>query len=239
MALCLLVSQYQTLSIFDLSVLFGYAGQTIIPGLAFSYEQVIAFLFIIAAAAKSAQIGFHVWLSDAMEGPTPVSALLHAATMVTAGVYLLIRMFFVLELSYSAQVFCFFIGLASAIFGSLMALTQDDLKRVIAFSTCSQLGYMFLACAAGAPLIAFFHLLTHAFFKALLFICAGYIIHSLGGEQDLRKMGGMFWVHPLICAAMLLASLSLAGFPFFSGFYSKDAILAVLLGTGTALGQLA
>ena len=172
-----------------------------------------------------------------MEGPTPVSALLHAATMVTAGVYLLIRVSALMSLSPIAQLVCLTIGSLTALTSALFAFFQFDLKKMIAFSTSSQVGFMFVACGAGAPYIAFYHLITHAFFKALLFVCAGCVIHCFEGEQDVRRMGGLFYSQPALFAAMLLGSAALAGVPFLAGFYSKDLIFGVLAASGE-LSQL-
>lgn len=176
--------------------------------------------------AKSALFGFHTWLPDAMEGPTPVSALLHAATMVVAGVYLLIRLgpLFSLAPDYVLN-FIIFIGGFTCLFGASVALVQYDIKKIIAYSTCSQLGYMVLACGLGQYTIALFHLTTHAFFKALLFLGAGVIIHFLNDEQDLRKMGGLSSYMPATFLYMIIGSLALVGFPYLSGFYSKELIL--------------
>lgn len=163
-----------------------------------------------------------------MEGPTPVSALIHAATMVTAGIYLLVRLSGVFVLSAIALAFMSIIGALTAFFAATTALAQTDIKKIIAFSTCSQLGYMVMSCGAAHFSLAFFHLLTHAFFKALLFLCAGVIIHALGGEQDLRRMGGLRRYLPFVYVAMSLASAALAGIPYLSGYYSKDAIIGVV-----------
>lgn len=190
--------------------------------------DLMAFLFLIAASAKSAQLGFHIWLSDAMEGPTPVSALLHAATMVTAGVYLLIRVSPIMVSSPLAQISCILVGSITALTAAVFAFFQFDVKKMIAFSTSSQIGFMFVACGAGFPNIALYHLMTHAFFKALLFVCAGCIIHCFGGEQDVRRMGGLFFTQPALFGAMLLGSAALAGIPFLAGFYSKDLIFGTL-----------
>lgn len=184
--------------------------------------------------AKSAQAGLHTWLPDAMEGPTPVSALIHAATMVTAGIFLLIRTAPLFECSPTMLTVAAVIGGLTALFAASTALFQHDIKKVIAYSTCSQLGYMVMACGSAQFSLAFFHLVNHAFFKALLFLGAGIVIHCLGGEQDIRKMGGMRHVFPEGLVFMGAASAALAGIPFLSGFYSKDAILGVLfINSGT------
>jgi NADH-quinone oxidoreductase subunit L len=183
---------------------------------------------LIAAYAKSAQLPFHTWLPDAMEGPTPVSALIHAATMVTAGVYLLVRCHPIFEAAPTLMPFIAGMGALTAIAAATAALVQTDLKRILAYSTMSQLGYMFMACGVGAYGAAMFHLVTHAFFKALLFLSAGVVIHSLHGEQDIRKMGGLHKQLPLTHVVFLFGSLALAGIPIFAGFFSKEAILSAV-----------
>ena len=185
----------------------------------------ITMLLLVGAFAKSAQLPLHTWLPDAMEGPTPVSALIHAATMVTAGVYLVARCHVLYELAPYTMYFLAGVGIITAIFAGSMALVQYDIKRVIAYSTMSQLGYMFLAMGIGVYSLGMFHLMTHAFFKALLFMAAGSVIHSLDGEQDLRKMGGLQSVMPLTHATFLIGALALAGFPLPSGYFSKEAII--------------
>ena len=185
----------------------------------------ITMLLLVGAFAKSAQLPLHTWLPDAMEGPTPVSALIHAATMVTAGVYLVARCHVLYELAPYTMYFLAGVGIITAIFAGSMALVQYDIKRVIAYSTMSQLGYMFLAMGIGVYSLGMFHLMTHAFFKALLFMAAGSVIHSLDGEQDLRKMGGLQSVMPLTHATFLIGALALAGFPLTSGYFSKEAII--------------
>lgn len=198
--------------------------------LSYLYKEkmdLICFFIFLGCMGKSAQLGLHMWLPDAMEGPTPVSALIHAATMVTAGVFLVIRCSFMFEFAELVLIFISIIGSLTAFFGASIGLMQYDIKKVIAYSTCSQLGLMFVACGLSAYSIAYFHLINHAFFKALLFLCAGSIIHSLNDEQDIRKMGGLKNILPFTYVSMLIASLSLIGFPFFSGFYSKEAILFV------------
>ena len=185
----------------------------------------ITMLLLVGAFAKSAQLPLHTWLPDAMEGPTPVSALIHAATMVTAGVYLVARCHVLYELAPYTMYFLAGVGIITAIFAGSMALVQYDIKRVIAYSTMSQLGYMFLAMGIGVYSLGMFHLMTHAFFKALLFMAAGSVIHSLDGEQDLRKMGGLQKVMPLTHATFLIGALALAGFPLTSGYFSKEAII--------------
>ena len=195
-------------------------------------EEVIAVLLFIGAMGKSAQIGLHVWLPDAMEGPTPVSALIHAATMVTAGVFLMARMSPLMESAPHALEFVTFIGGTTAIFAATIACTQTDIKRVIAYSTCSQLGYMFVAAGVGAYQASVFHLFTHAFFKALLFLSAGSVIHALSGEQDMRKMGGLYRIIPVTYAMFWIGSLALGGVFPFAGYFSKDAILEAAYAAG-------
>ena len=195
--------------------------------LSFSFPTLdfLCFLLFIGAMGKSAQLGLHTWLPDAMEGPTPVSALIHAATMVTAGVFLVARMSPLYEFATFTNLFITFIGAATAIFAASIALTQNDIKRVIAYSTCSQLGYMFFAAGVGAYNSSIFHLTTHAFFKALLFLSAGSVIHAMHHEQDMRKMGGLFKKIPFTATMMWIGSLAIIGFPYLSGYYSKESIL--------------
>jgi NADH-quinone oxidoreductase subunit L len=181
---------------------------------------------------KSAQIGLHVWLPDAMEGPTPVSALIHAATMVTAGVFLMARMSPLMEYAPAALGFVTFIGGTTALFAATIGCTQTDIKRVIAYSTCSQLGYMFVAAGVGAFQVSIFHLITHAFFKALLFLSAGSVIHAMSDEQDMRRMGGIWKKIPITYTVMWAGSLALAGIFPFAGYYSKDAILEAAFAAG-------
>ncbi|HEY4045845.1 MAG TPA: NADH-quinone oxidoreductase subunit L [Acidobacteriaceae bacterium] len=185
----------------------------------------IALLLLLGATGKSAQIPLYVWLPDAMEGPTPVSALIHAATMVTAGVYMIVRTHVLFDRSPFALGVVAIIGAATAFFAATIGIVQTDIKRVLAYSTVSQLGYMFLACGAAAYSAAIFHLVTHAFFKGLLFLAAGSVIHALGGEQDLRKMGGLRKATPITFWTMTAAVFAIAGLPPFAGFFSKDAIL--------------
>ena len=186
----------------------------------------IALLLFVGATGKSAQIPLYVWLPDAMEGPTPVSALIHAATMVTAGVYMITRMNMVFQLAPVALAAVATIGAVTAIYAASMGLVQNDIKRVLAYSTVSQLGYMFLALGVGAFTAGIFHLMTHAFFKALLFLGSGSVIHALGGEQDMRKMGGLWSKIPITAWTFLLATIAISGIPPLAGFVSKDAILA-------------
>jgi NADH-quinone oxidoreductase subunit L len=192
---------------------------------AFGVISAITLLLFIGATGKSAQIPLYVWLPDAMEGPTPVSALIHAATMVTAGVYMVARSSALYVLAPQTMLIVAVIGALTAIFAATIGLVQNDIKRVLAYSTVSQLGYMFLACGVGAFWVAIFHLYTHAFFKALLFLGSGSVIHSLSGEQDMRKMGALAGKIPITYKTMLIASLAIAGIPGLAGFFSKDEIL--------------
>jgi NADH-quinone oxidoreductase subunit L len=198
--------------------------------------NLVALGLLGGAIAKSAQIPLHTWLPDAMEGPTPVSALIHAATMVTAGVYLLVRAHPIFEAAPDVQHLAAILGALTLLVAGVIALVQWDIKRVIAYSTMSQIGYMFLAAGIGAYGYAIFHLMTHAFFKALLFMSAGLVIHHLGGEQDIRKMGGLRSLMPRTHVAFLVGSLALAGIPIFSGFWSKDGIIAAGFASDDALG---
>jgi len=200
----------------------SFAGYSLSMGGALT---VICLLLFMGAMGKSAQIGLHTWLPDAMEGPTPVSALIHAATMVTAGVFLVARMSPLFELSQTALTFVTFIGATTAIFAATVGLVQNDIKRVIAYSTCSQLGYMFVALGVGAYSVAIFHLFTHAFFKALLFLGAGSVIHAVSDEQDMRRMGGLKKHIPVTYWLMVIGTLALTGFPFTAGYFSKDAVI--------------
>jgi NADH-quinone oxidoreductase subunit L len=192
----------------------------------------VCLLLFVGACGKSAQIPLHVWLPDAMEGPTPVSALIHAATMVTAGVYMVARLGALYSLSPTAMTVVAVIGTATAVLGATIALVQTDIKKVLAYSTVSQLGYMFLACGVGAFGVAVFHLFTHAFFKALLFLGSGSVIHALGGEQDMRKMGGLWRRIPVTFWTFVIGTVAIAGIWPFAGFYSKDAILGGALEAG-------
>ena len=201
--------------------------------------ELIAILLFIGAMGKSAQIGLHTWLPDAMEGPTPVSALIHAATMVTAGVFLVCRMSPLLEFAPFALNVITIVGAMTAIFAATIGLTQFDIKRVIAYSTCSQLGYMFFAAGVSAYPASMFHLTTHAFFKALLFLGAGSVIHAMSDEQDMRKMGGIWKKIPITYALMWVGSLALAGIPFFAGYYSKDLILEAAWAASSNSGYFA
>lgn len=197
-------------------------------GINFHSLTLISVLLFIGCMGKSAQFGLHTWLPDAMEGPTPVSALIHAATMVTAGVFLLVLMSPIIENSTFIREMIMIVGALTSFFAASVAITQDDIKKIIAYSTCSQLGYMFVAIGASAYGVAMFHLVTHAFFKALLFLGAGSVIHAMSDEQNIKKMGGLYNKIPVTYLLMLIGSLSLIGFPFFSAYYSKDLILEVL-----------
>jgi len=200
---------------------------------------VICILLFIGAVGKSAQIGLHTWLPDAMEGPTPVSALIHAATMVTAGVFMIARCSPLFEYSPTALIVIAFAGAMTSFFAATTGILQNDLKRVIAYSTCSQLGYMIFACGISNYSVSVFHLMNHAFFKALLFLSAGSVIHAMSDEQDMRKMGGLASSLPFTYAMMLIGSLSLIGFPFLTGFYSKDVILELAYTKYTISGNFA
>jgi len=208
-------------------------------GLELDALTLLCLLLFVGAMGKSAQIGLHTWLPDAMEGPTPVSALIHAATMVTAGVFMVARLSPMFEYAPVALDVVAVVGATTAFFAATVALTQTDIKRVIAYSTCSQLGYMFFACGVSAYSAAIFHLMTHAFFKALLFLGAGSVIHAMSDEQDLRRMGGIWRKIPLTYGLMWIGSLALAGIPFFAGFYSKDIILEAAFGAGSGPGRYA
>jgi len=193
-------------------------------------------LFVIGSVGKSAQLGLHGWLPEAMEGPTPVSALIHAATLVTAGVFLIIRCSPIFEYAPLTLNFILILGGLTCIFGSTVACAQNDIKRIIAFSTTSQLGYMFFACGLSAYNVSLFHLLNHGFFKALLFLCAGAIIHLISHEQDIRKLGGLISFIPYVYSAFFISLLALIGFPFLSGFYSKEVIIELSFSSYTLNG---
>ena len=231
MALAFFVLMWQTGTLDFLASFEGAAG------LSQTAVNLVALGLLGGAVAKSAQIPLHTWLPDAMEGPTPVSALIHAATMVTAGVYLIVRAHPIFELAPSISELAAGLGALTLLVAGLVALVQTDIKRVIAYSTMSQIGYMFVGAGLGAYSSAMFHLMTHAFFKALLFLAAGVVIHHLAGEQDIRKMGGLRRAMPRTYIAFLIGSLALVGIPPLSGFFSKDAILASALASG-GYGQL-
>ena len=207
-----------------------------VDGLSNTTVNLIALGLLGGAVAKSAQIPLHTWLPDAMEGPTPVSALIHAATMVTAGVYLLVRAHPIFEAAPDIQSLAAILGAVTLLVAGLVALVQWDIKRVIAYSTMSQIGYMFLGAGIGAYGFAIFHLMTHAFFKALLFLAAGVVIHHLNDEQDIRRMGGLKTALPRTHVAFFIGTVALVGLPPFAGFWSKDAIIASALARGDALG---
>lgn len=226
----------------DYSIIFSLAPlavttQIIIGSFKINVLDLSCILLFLGAMGKSAQLGFHTWLPDAMEGPTPVSALIHAATMVTAGVFLIIRCSYLFEFSPLTLNVIVLIGSCTAFFAATTGLFQNDLKKVIAYSTCSQLGYMIFACGLSSYEVGLFHLSNHAFFKALLFLGAGSIIHALSDEQDLRKMGGLKNILPFSYAIMLIGSLALIGFPFLAGFYSKDVILELSIAKYTTAGH--
>ncbi len=226
----------------EFSTIFAAIGQhqadtySVLGG-TFRAFEVIGVLLFIGAMGKSAQIGLHVWLPDAMEGPTPVSALIHAATMVTAGVFLVARMSPLYEFAPVALGLVTFIGATTALFAATVGCAQNDIKRVIAYSTCSQLGYMFVAAGVGVYQASIFHLITHAFFKALLFLGAGSVIHAMSDEQDMRKMGGIWKLIPATYAVMWIGNLALAGVFPFAGYYSKDAIINAAYAADTGIGM--
>jgi len=203
----------------------------------FNLISLICFFLFVGAVGKSAQLGLHTWLPDAMEGPTPVSALIHAATMVTAGVFLIARTSPLFEYSPNMLKIVTIVGACTAFFAATVGLLQNDLKKVIAYSTCSQLGYMIFACGLSNYSVGVFHLVNHAFFKALLFLGAGSVIHAVSDEQDMRKMGGLKKLVPFTYSVMVIGSLALIGFPFLTGFYSKDVILEVAYGKYTTEGH--
>jgi NADH-quinone oxidoreductase subunit L len=222
----LLLANFGTLTFSEIAAKLAY------PGWQGGVVTVIALCLLLGAAGKSAQLPLYIWLPDAMEGPTPVSALIHAATMVTAGVYMIARTHVLFDHSPFALGVVAVVGAATALFAATIGLVQNDIKRVLAYSTISQLGYMFLGCGVAAYSAAIFHLMTHAFFKALLFLAAGSVIHAIGGEQDLRKMGGLWKKLPVTFAVTTVGVLAIAGFPPFAGFFSKDAILYAAFAQG-------
>ena len=228
-AMFLLLGSFGTLNFSEVAA--QLAGHAAISG---GVVTLICLCLLLGATGKSAQIPLYIWLPDAMEGPTPVSALIHAATMVTAGVYMIARAHALFDLSPTALLVVAILGTATAFFAATVAMVQTDIKRVLAYSTISQLGYMFLGCGVGAYSAAVFHLMTHAFFKALLFLAAGSVIHGLGGEQDLRRMGGLRKQMPVTFWTMTAAVLAIAGFFPFAGFFSKDAILAAAFQHGVS-----
>ena len=230
----------------DYSILFACASTYADPNSSFVFCNTkvhaitaVCLLLFVGAIGKSAQIGLHTWLPDAMEGPTPVSALIHAATMVTAGVFMIARCSPLFEYAPNALIVVTFVGAMTSFFAATTGILQNDLKRVIAYSTCSQLGYMVFACGISQYSVSIFHLMNHAFFKALLFLSAGAVIHAMSDEQDMRKMGGLASVLPFTYAMMLIGSLSLIGFPFLTGYYSKDVILELAYAKYTLSGNFA
>ena len=220
LAMFLLIAHFGTLSFSEVS---SQIAQH--PDWQGGFLTAIALLLVLGATGKSAQIPLYIWLPDAMEGPTPVSALIHAATMVTAGVYMIARTHALFDRSPLALTVVAVIGAATAFFAATVGIVQTDIKRVLAYSTISQLGYMFLACGVAAYSAGIFHLVTHAFFKALLFLAAGSVIHAVGGEQDMRVMGGLRRNIPVTFWTMTMAVFAISGFPPFAGFFSKDEIL--------------
>jgi NADH-quinone oxidoreductase subunit L len=225
-------------TVFDAAPNFAHTRFTFL-GLQVDALTLTCILLFVGAMGKSAQLGLHTWLPDAMEGPTPVSALIHAATMVTAGVFMVARLSPLFEYAPVALAVVCVIGGTTAIFAASVGMAQNDIKRVIAYSTCSQLGYMFFAAGVSAYSAAIFHLMTHAFFKALLFLGAGSVIHALSGEQDMRKMGGIWRLVPITYALMWIGSLALAGIPPFAGYFSKDVILEAAWASGSGVGLYA
>lgn len=239
-----ILATFYTFGAVDLATIFALAPSskfetTTFLNLEINNMTLIGTLFLIGAIGKSAQLGLHIWLPQAMEGPTPVSALIHSSTMVTAGVFLLIRCCPLLEMSNQALFFITIIGALTAFFAASVAIVQNDLKKVIAYSTTSQLGYMVFACGLSNYSVSIYHLVNHGFFKALLFLCAGSIIHALADEQDLRRMGGLIKYLPYTYSVMTIGSLSLMGFPFLTGFYSKDLILEVAYAQYSCSGTFA
>ena len=224
LGMLLMMSVLGTLRFTDVAIAL-HSGAFTAETAGFGVLSAMALLLFIGATGKSAQIPLYVWLPDAMEGPTPVSALIHAATMVTAGVYMVARSAPLFQLTPATSTIVAIIGAGTAIFAASIALVQNDIKRVLAYSTVSQLGYMFLALGVGAYWVAIFHLFTHAFFKALLFLCSGSVIHSLSGEQDMRNMGGLKSRIPITYRTMWVGSVAIAGIPGLAGFFSKDEIL--------------
>jgi len=213
--------------------------EVVFLGIEFNLITLICSMLFVGAMGKSAQILLHTWLPDAMEGPTPVSALIHAATMVTAGVFLVVRCSPIFEYSQTALNIVATVGMLTAFFAATVALVQNDIKKIIAYSTCSQLGYMFFAAGVGAYHVAIFHLFTHSFFKALLFLGSGCVIHSFNKEQDIRSMGGVWKKIPYTYVLMIIGTLALTGFPFLSGYYSKDAIIEFAYLKGSTIGYYA
>jgi proton-translocating NADH-quinone oxidoreductase chain L len=238
MGILLIFIAFKSLDYATVSILVPFFKHKTVNFLGFDVHllSTIGVFLFLGAVGKSAQIGLHTWLPDAMEGPTPVSALIHAATMVTAGVFLIARCSFIFEYIPNVLFFITIIGSITSFFASTTGLVQNDLKRVIAYSTCSQLGYMVFACGLSNYSAGIFHLTNHAFFKALLFLSAGSVIHAINDEQDMRKMGGLKRLVPFTYSMMTIGSLALLGFPFLTGFYSKDLILEVAFGKYTSFG---
>jgi NADH-quinone oxidoreductase subunit L len=233
LAMFLLIERFGNLNFTDI-----FNTVAAVPQFQGGFITTICLLLVLGAVGKSAQIPLYVWLPDAMEGPTPVSALIHAATMVTAGVYMIARCHTLFDRSPFALTVVACIGAATCMFAACIAIVQHDIKRVLAYSTISQLGYMFLACGVGAYESGIFHLMTHAFFKALLFLAAGSVIHALGGEQDMRKMGGLWRKIPITFWTMTAGVVAIAGIPPFAGFFSKDEILFRAFTSDNQLGKL-
>jgi len=221
-ALFLMIKHFGSL---DFGQVFAAASQLSVETVGFGLLTSIGLLLMVGAAGKSAQVPLYVWLPDAMEGPTPVSALIHAATMVTAGVYMVARSHVIFDHAPNALTVVAIVGTLTALFAATIGVAQTDIKKVLAYSTISQLGYMFMACGVAAYSAGIFHLMTHAFFKGLLFLAAGSVIHAVGGEQDMRKMGGLRQFVPVTYLTMGIATLAIAGIPPFAGFFSKDEIL--------------
>ena len=232
LAMFLIIAHFGSL---DFSIVFAGAASSGVTG---GFITTICLLLVVGAAGKSAQIPLYVWLPDAMEGPTPVSALIHAATMVTAGIYMVARCHVLFNLSPAAMTVVACIGATTALFAALIGLVQTDIKRVLAYSTVSQLGYMFLGCGVGAYTAGIFHLMTHAFFKALLFLGAGSVIHALSGEQDMNKMGALRKRIPVTYWTMLMGVIAIAGIPPWAGFFSKDEILYQAFVSPNPVGKL-
>jgi NADH-ubiquinone oxidoreductase chain 5 len=227
LAICMLFVFFKSVnfSTIFMPIYFLMEGDIFFFNFNFNVLNFVCFFILFGAMGKSAQIGLHVWLPDAMEGPTPVSSLIHAATMVTAGIFLIIRCSFLFESASTISFVIIFVGALTAFFSSTTGVFQNDIKKVIAYSTCSQIGYMIYACGYSGYGMSMFHLSNHAFFKALLFLTAGSVIHSFLNDQDFRKMGGLLKVLPFSYVCLLIGSLSLAGFPYLTGFYSKDILL--------------
>jgi NADH-quinone oxidoreductase subunit L len=239
-----IVGTFAVFGTIDFSIIFAavpeQAGETFeFLGMELDVMTTLAVLLFIGAMGKSAQFLLHIWLPDAMEGPTPVSALIHAATMVTAGVFLVARMSPFFEAAPAAQTLVLAVGAITAFFAATVGLVQTDIKRVIAYSTCSQLGYMFVAMGVGAYGVGMFHLFTHAFFKALLFLGAGSVIHAMADEQDMRNMGGLFSRLKITWAVMLIGTLALTGFPLTAGYFSKDAVIEAAYAADSPVAQVA